>query len=95
MNSPATILTPMNNLATQLQQIGLRALPPSLDDFIARATKGGWSPHMLLQQLAQAEAEARSRRSLERALAGLWHQELQAHGGLRMDLAEQGRTRGH
>ena len=68
MNSPATTLTPMNNLATQLQQIGLRALPPSLDDFIARATKGRWSPHMLLQQLAQAEAEDRSRRSLERRL---------------------------
>lgn len=68
MNSPATTLTPMNNLATQLQQIGLRALPPSLHDFIARATKGRWSPHMLLEQLAQAEVEDRSRRSLERRL---------------------------
>lgn len=68
MNSLATTLTPMNNLAAQLQQIGLRALPTDLDDFIARATKGHWSPRMLLEQLAQAEAEDRSRRSLERRL---------------------------
>jgi DNA replication protein DnaC len=68
MSSPATTMTPMNNLAAQLQQIGLRALPPNLDDFIARATKGRWSPHMLLEQLAQAEVEDRSRRSLQRRL---------------------------
>jgi len=58
----------MNNLALQLQQIGLRALPPNLDDFLARALKGRWSPHVLLEQLAQAEAEEHSRRSLERRL---------------------------
>jgi len=61
-------MTPINNLAAQLQQIGLRAVPTELDDFIARATKGRWSPSMLLEQLAQAEAEDRSRRSLERRL---------------------------
>jgi DNA replication protein DnaC len=68
MNSLATTMTPINNLAAQLQQIGLRAVPTELDDFIARATKGRWSPSMLLEQLAQAEAEDRSRRSLERRL---------------------------
>jgi DNA replication protein DnaC len=68
MNSLATTMTPMNNLAVHLQQIGMRALPAELDDFIARATKGRWSPSMLLEQLAQAEAEDRSRRSLERRL---------------------------
>jgi DNA replication protein DnaC len=68
MNSPITTMTPMNNLAAQFQQIGLRALPANLDDFIARATKGRWSPRMLLEQLAQAEADDRSRRSLERRL---------------------------
>ncbi len=68
MNSLATTMTPMNNLAAQLQQIGLRAVPTELDDFIARATKGRWSPSMLLEQLAQAEADDRSRRSLERRL---------------------------
>ncbi len=68
MNSLATTKTPMNNLAAQLQQIGLRAVPAELDDFIARAAKGRWSPHTLLEQLAQAETEDRSRRSLERRL---------------------------
>jgi hypothetical protein len=56
MNSPTTTtMTPMNNLAAQLGQVGLRALPANLDDFVARATKGRWSPRMLLEQLAQAE----------------------------------------
>ena len=68
MTSPATTMTPMNSLASQLRQIGLRVLPANLDDFLARATKGRWSPHMLLEQLAQAEGEERSRRSLERRL---------------------------
>ena len=57
-----------NNLATQLRQIGLRALPSQLDDFIARATKVRWSPHQILEELVKAEATQRSRRSLERRL---------------------------
>ena len=68
MISPATTTTPMNSLVQQLRQIGLRSLPANLDDFLARATKARWSPHMLLEQLVQAEAEDRSRRSLERRL---------------------------
>ena len=48
--------------------LGLRALPASLDDFLARATKNRWSPHLLLEQLAQAEDEDRSHRSLQRRL---------------------------
>jgi DNA replication protein DnaC len=58
----------MNNLAVQLQHIGLRAIPANLDDFLARATKARWSPRVLLEQLLQAETEERSRRSLERRL---------------------------
>ena len=70
MNSPApkTTTMPNNNLAAQLQQIGLRALPAQLDDFLARATKARWSAHQILEQLAKAEAAERSRRSLERRL---------------------------
>jgi DNA replication protein DnaC len=68
MSSHATTTTPKNNLATQLEQIGLRSLHSDLDDFVARATKGRWSPRMLLEHLAQAETEDRSRRSLERRL---------------------------
>jgi DNA replication protein DnaC len=68
MNSPASTKTPTNNLTTQLQQIGLRAVPAELDDFLARATKARWSPHQMLEQLVQVEAAERSRRSLERRL---------------------------
>ncbi len=65
MTSPAK--TP-SSLATQLQQIGLRALAENLDDFIARAVKGAWSPRVLLEELARCESSDRARRSLERRL---------------------------
>lgn len=69
MSSPIVkMTTPNNNLPAQLQQIGLRALPAQLDDFLARAAKARWSPHQILEQIAQAETDERSRRSLERRL---------------------------
>jgi DNA replication protein DnaC len=68
MSSPATTIHPMSNLTTQLKQIGLRALTADLDDFLARATRAHWSPLMMLEQLAQLEAEDRSRLSMERRL---------------------------
>jgi DNA replication protein DnaC len=69
MNSPAPrTTTPSNSLPAQLQQIGLRALPPGLDDFLARAAKSRWSPRQILEQVAQEEIAERSRRSLERRL---------------------------
>ncbi len=67
MSSPALkTTTPSNSLHAQLQQIGLRALPAQLDDFLARAAKARWSPYQILEQLALAEITERSRRSLER-----------------------------
>ena len=60
--------TPSSSLSAQLEQIGLRALPGQLDDFLARATKDRWSPYQILEQLLQAEIAERSRRSLERRL---------------------------
>jgi DNA replication protein DnaC len=69
MSSPASrTTTPSNSLPAQLQQIGLRALPADLDDFLARAAKSRWSPRQILEQLAQEEIAERSRRSLERRL---------------------------
>lgn len=69
MSSHAGMATPpANSLAAQLQQIGLRALPAQLDDFLARALKGRWSPHQILEQVVQDEIAERSRRSLERRL---------------------------
>jgi len=59
MSSPVTTKTSANNLPQLLQQIGLRALPSNLDDFLARAIRGRWSPHTLLEQMAQAESEER------------------------------------
>jgi hypothetical protein len=58
----------MTSLSVQLQKIGLRAVPAHLDDFLARAAKARWSPQVLLEQVAQAETDERSRRSLERRL---------------------------
>ena len=65
MNSHTITNAPATDLATQLSQIGLRTLPADLDDFLARATKGRWSPHQLLEQMVQAEIAERARRSLE------------------------------
>src|SRR6202161_477105 len=57
MNSPAPKMTTMtnNNLAAQLKQIGLCALPPHVDDFIARVTQARCSAHQILEELAKAE----------------------------------------
>jgi DNA replication protein DnaC len=69
MDLPASTTTnPRPNLAAQLRQIGLWAVPAHLDDFLARATQACWSAHLLLEPLVQAEAAERSRRSLERRL---------------------------
>lgn len=68
MNSPTRLTMPNHSLAAQLEQIGLRAVPAELDDFLARATKQRWSPRQIFEQLAQAEAAERARRSLERRL---------------------------
>ncbi|MBM3779969.1 MAG: AAA family ATPase [Acidimicrobiia bacterium] len=57
------------DLGSRLTQIGLRALSDNLDDFLARATRGRWSAHVLLEQLSALEISDRSRRSLERRLA--------------------------
>src|SRR5205823_3425827 len=67
MNSPSKTTT-KNDLTAQLQQIGLRALPENLDDFLARASKARWSSHLLLEELCRSELQERSRRSLERRL---------------------------
>jgi DNA replication protein DnaC len=69
MISPAPETT-MNNssLTAQLAQLGLRALPAQLDDFLARAAKDRWSPHQILEHIVQEEVAERSRRSLERRL---------------------------
>jgi hypothetical protein len=66
MNSAAAIIP--SNLTSQLHEIGLRALPANLDDFLARATEGGWSPQTLLEKMAHAEGEDLYRRRLARRI---------------------------
>ena len=61
-------MTATSSLSAQLRQIGLRALPADLDDFLSRAIKNRWSPHQVIDHLVRAETDERSRRSLERRL---------------------------
>ena len=70
MNSHATttMKIPNNDLVTHLEQIGLKAVAQNLDDFIARATKGRWSPRVLLEEVSQIESRERARLSLEHRL---------------------------
>jgi DNA replication protein DnaC len=60
--------TPGPELPAQLAQLGLRSLPDTLNDFLARATKARWSPRQILEQLVHNEMAERSRRSLERRI---------------------------
>jgi DNA replication protein DnaC len=64
MNSKMT----SNELLPQLQRLGLRATAASLDDLLARATTGGWSPLQLIEEMARLEAEAKASRNLQRRL---------------------------
>jgi DNA replication protein DnaC len=68
MNSPAMTTISKNDLVSNLAQIGLKAIAQNLDDFIARATKGRWSPRALLEELYQIESRERARLSLEHRL---------------------------
>jgi len=65
MNSLATTKT---DLASQLLQLGLTTAANTLDDLIARAIKGRWSPPMILEELARSEIQERSHRSFQRRL---------------------------
>src|SRR5260370_15640912 len=67
MNSASKKKT-RNDLTAQLQQIGLRALPQNLDDFLARASRARWPSHLFLEELCRSELQDRPRRSLERRL---------------------------
>ena len=68
MNSPTPTTIPSHSLPAQLLQLGLRAIPAQMDDFLARAVKARWSPRQVLEQLVQAEVSERSQRSLIRRL---------------------------
>jgi len=67
--TPKKTPIPTNDLVAQLKQLGLVLTADSLDDLVARAATGRWSPRQLLEEIARSEIEAAARRSLERRLA--------------------------
>jgi DNA replication protein DnaC len=56
------------NLSSLLTKVGLSAIGTSLDDFLARATKGRWSPVQILEEIARLEQVEKTRRSLQSRL---------------------------
>lgn len=64
----SSTLTSTTDLASSLTRLGLTALAQNLDDLLARATKGRWSPHVLLEEIVRMESAERARRSLERRM---------------------------
>ncbi len=60
--------TTKTELAESLETLRLARTAADLDDFLARATKGRWSPPVVLEELARQELGERERRSLERRL---------------------------
>lgn len=56
----------MNDLASQLQALGLMATATALDDLLARATEHRLAPRALIEDIVRGEIADRSRRSLER-----------------------------
>jgi DNA replication protein DnaC len=61
--------SPSNDLVAQLKQLGLLLTAHSLDDLLARAATGRWTPRQLLEEIARSETAEGARRSLERRLA--------------------------
>ena len=68
MSSLATTMTNVTDLAARMLRVGLQALAHSLEDFLARATKGRWSPAQMLEEIARLEEIERTRRSLQSRL---------------------------
>ena len=68
MSSLATTMTNATDLASHLTKVGLSALGASLEDFLARATKGRWSPAQILGEIARLEQIEKTRRSLQSRL---------------------------
>ena len=66
MPSPAIATT--NELSRQLAHLGLHAVASGLDDLVARATKGRWTPRQVLDEIVRAELSDRARRGLQRRL---------------------------
>src|SRR5215472_1632994 len=97
MNSLTTTTTrattPMNNLAQQLHQVGLRALPHASGRFFGSRHAGA----LVAPPTTGTYGSGGSRGTLPpqpgTAAARIRHQEVQTYGRFRLDLANQDRTR--
>ncbi len=63
-----TTTTKTPDLKEQLTQIGLIALADGSDDFLARASKGRFSPRQVVEEIVRLELTEGAKRSLERRL---------------------------
>jgi DNA replication protein DnaC len=68
MSFPAQTTTKTPDLKEQLTQVGLLALADGSDDFLARASKGRFSPRQVLEEIVRLELTEGAKRSLERRL---------------------------
>ena len=67
MSSLAATMMTTNaaDLASLLTKVGLSAIGAALEDFLARATKGRWSPAQILEEIARLEQIDKTRKSLQ------------------------------
>jgi DNA replication protein DnaC len=68
MSFPAPTTTKSPELKEQLGQVGLVALAGCIEDFLARATKGRFSPRQVVEEIVRLEMTEGAKRSLERRL---------------------------
>ena len=68
MSFPVQTTTRTPDLKEQLTQVGLVALADCSDDFLARASKGRFSPRQVVEEIVRLELTEGAKRSLERRL---------------------------
>jgi DNA replication protein DnaC len=68
MSFPVQTTSRSPELKEQLAQVGLLALADSVDDFLARASKGRFSPRQVVEEVVRLELVEGAKRSLERRL---------------------------
>ena len=68
MSFPAQATKKIPDLREQLVQVGLIALADRIDDFLARASKGRFSPRQVVEEILRLELTEGAKRSLERRL---------------------------
>lgn len=68
MSFPVQTTNRSPELKEQIAQIGLVALADAIDDFLARASKGRFSPRQVVEEIVRLELVEGAKRSLERRL---------------------------